>query len=312
MDQSGDSHSVVVSCASWQPALACHLMPTESLDPVAGRTPDAATSVKVLDKALAMIDLLVDSWGEWSMSDLARTTGLPVSTAHRILITLERHGYARRNPNTKRYTSGAKMTVARTEVDEDRSLADAALPTMAHLGRLTGETVLLTRLNETRDCSVCVARIESTQALRLELRPGTQNPLHMGAHQIAMLAFMDPSEVERIIAMPLRKATEQTVTDPHHLKRRLVHIREVGYAFVREETVAGVAGIACPLFDQYERITAAIGVGGPMGRLTTRAAKSHLPAIKASARELADRLGLRTWDDLSERGGESQPLQIGS
>src|SRR5207249_1022570 len=84
-------------------------------------------------------------------------------------------------------------------------LRRASLPVLERLARETDETALLTVPSERRDASVCLERVESPQPLRLSVEPGRQLPLHAGASQKALLAFMAEEDVSRVLARPLER-----------------------------------------------------------------------------------------------------------
>lgn len=231
------------------------------------------------------------------MSELARSVDLPVATVYRILGTLERHGYASRNVSTRRYVRGPRLEPMHISTTRVHEIASAALPIMAMLGRKSKETVLLSCLNSTRDRSVCVARVESPLPLRLEMAPGTETPLHLGALQLILFAFIESIEIKQLLAERIRPSTHKTIIESERVCRRLARIRSTGHVWISEETNLGVAGLAVPLFDPVGRIALGFGIAGPTGRLTTNSIERHLFTIRVAAKEIASRLDLRTWEE---------------
>jgi len=138
--------------------------------------------------------------------------------------------------------------------------------------------------------------VESPLPLRLELLPGTLTPLYLGAQQLVLLAFMDPLEIEGIISGNLPKFTRKTVTDPVRLKRRLLRIRNEGYARISEETTPDVGGVSVPLFDRMGQVSLALGIAGPSRRLVAGSIQQYVAAIRSASSEVARRLGLCTWE----------------
>lgn len=61
------------------------------------------------DKALDVCEVLSRSPRGLSVSDVARTLRLPVSSAHRILAVLKRRGYVRQDEDTARYSLALRM-----------------------------------------------------------------------------------------------------------------------------------------------------------------------------------------------------------
>ena len=143
-----------------------------------------------------------------------------------------------------------------------------ALPALRRLSHETGETALLTVLSPARDHAVCLERVETPQPLRLSVQPGRQLPLHAGASQKALLAFMRADEAERIVTSPLEHLCHATLTDPGLLRDELAKIRTRGWASSYEETNLGVWGVAVPVVNARDEAVCAIGIAGPSPRLT--------------------------------------------
>src|SRR5262249_59417987 len=109
--------------------------------------------------------------------------------------------------------------------------------------------------------------VEPSQPLRLPVQPGSQLPLHAGASQKALLAFMPEREVDRLLDQPLERLCTATITEPRQLRRDLALIRERGWASSYEETNLGVWGIAVPVISEDD-VVCAVGIAGPSARLS--------------------------------------------
>src|SRR5207247_1167185 len=178
----------------------------------------------------------------------------PIPTVHRILTALKRQGYVSQHDESKRFRLGvAALRLgdrARTVVD----LRSVAMPELRKLSKHTGETALLTVLTPGRDHSVCLERVETAHPLRLSVTPGRQLPLHAGASQKVLLAYLDDDEVERVIAGGLAHLCHATITDPRQLRDELATIRRRGWASSYEETNVGVWGVAVPVLNTHGAI----------------------------------------------------------
>src|SRR5207248_2055795 len=76
-------------------------------------------------------------------------------------------------------------------------------------------------------------------------------PLHAGASQKALLAFLAEEEVGRVATGSLERLCRATITDPEELRENLAEIRKRGWAISFEETNVGVWGVAVPLLEEY-------------------------------------------------------------
>jgi DNA-binding IclR family transcriptional regulator len=131
------------------------------------------TGVGVLDKGVAILDVV--ERGPAGASELARETGLSVSTAHRLASALVAHGLLRRDPDG-RFRLGPRFATS--------VLTEVALPVLAELRDRTGESAQLwVRRGEHR---LCVAAVDSTEELRAAIPAGTLLPLPLGSAASAL------------------------------------------------------------------------------------------------------------------------------
>jgi DNA-binding IclR family transcriptional regulator len=253
---------------------------------------DGPRSLQALDRAFAVLDLFGADRPEWGTSEVARAAGLPVPTAHRILTALTGRRYLARDEQTRRFRLGpAALDLgdrARAMVD----LRQVALPVLRRLARETDETALLTVPSGERDRSVCLERVESSQPLRLSVEPGRRLPLHAGASQKALLAFLAEDEIERVVTGPLERVCRATITDAVVLRANLAEARVRGWALSFEETNVGVWGVAVPLLDDDGLAVAALGLAGPSARFSHEEIGDHVERLGDGAVEMAAPLAL--------------------
>ncbi len=268
---------------------------------------------QVLERTFSILELFTETHPEWSTTEVARELSLPIPTVHRILSALKRRDYLSQHAETKRFRLGV---AALRLGDRARSVVDlraVALPVLRRLSEETGETALLTVLTTGRDRGVCLERVETSQPLRLSVQPGRQLPLHAGASQKALLAFMTESDVERVLSEPLERLCRATITIPHDLRDELTRIRERGWASSYEETNVGVWGVAVPVLGDRDAVTCAIGIAGPNARLATARIRDDVRRVHAAASEIALALGVtapaisaRRSDVRMRRGGTAR------
>jgi IclR family acetate operon transcriptional repressor len=249
------------------------------------------SSFQVLDRTFRILEVFSESRPEWSTTDISRALGLPVPTVHRILGALKRLGYVSQHADTRRFRLG----VAALDLGERaRAVADlrpVAIGPLRRLSGATGETALLTVLTPERDRSVCLERVETPQPLRLSVQPGRQLPLHAGASQKALLAFMPEAEIDKLIARPLERLCAATITDPKALRRELGVISARGWASSYEETNVGVWGLAVPVLSDTD-VVCAVGIAGPSARLTVQRVRRDVRLAHEAALAIGRALGL--------------------
>ncbi len=262
------------------------------VDPLA-RAKKRTRILKALEKTLKVLDLFTTGRPEWGLLELSEVAGLPVSTLHRIVTVLRRHGLLAQDPGSKKYRLGYGAIDLGRRAASSLPIRQVADPIMRRLAEETGETVVLTVVNDARDCAVCIERIESRHDLRLHLEVGEQTPLHAGASSKVLLAWFRSDEVEALASRSgLPSLARNTFTDLPRLQAELARIREVGFAFSSEETDSGAWGVAAPILDPESRAIAALGVASPLSRHSAEAQRRFVTLTMAAGAEVARALGL--------------------
>jgi len=252
---------------------------------------DTRPAFQVLERTFGILEVFTEARPDWSTTQVARELDLPVPTAHRILAALKRLGYVSQDDQTRRFRLGV---AALSLGERARTLADlrpVAMGPLRQLSEATGETALLTVLSPARDRSVCLERVETSQPLRLSVQPGRQLPLHAGASQKALLAFMPADEIDHLAAQPLERFCTATITSGPALRRELTAIRARGWSSSYEETNVGVWGIAVPVLSPAD-VVCAVGIAGPSPRLTDTRVRQDVRLTHEAATVIARALGL--------------------
>jgi DNA-binding IclR family transcriptional regulator len=254
----------------------------------------ASAAPQLLERTFAMLSLFAVDHPEWTTTQLSMVSGLPVPTTHRIVVALHRHGFLVRDPVTKRFRLGpAAIALGRA------ALSSADLPTVAgkllpRLTETTEETSLLTVPSDTEDKSICLLRVESPHPLRLSVQPGRALPLHAGASQKSLLAYLPDAARDRIASGPLQKFCLNTLDTREALLAEISRIRSRGWSHSFEETDLGVWGVAVALLDASGHSVAAVGIAGPQVRATRGALERDVRATAEVAAEMAAALGLKS------------------
>ncbi|HVF08030.1 MAG TPA: IclR family transcriptional regulator [Actinomycetota bacterium] len=252
-----------------------------------------AAPFRVLDRTFSILELFDEDHTDWNASEVARAVGLPVPTAHRILTALKHRGYVSQDDSSKRFRLGlSSMRLG----DRARSVVDlrtVALPVLQRLAEHAGETALLTVVSQDHASGSCLERVESSQPLRLSVSPGRQLPLHAGASQKALLAFMSSRAIDANLGAKLERLCDATITDPAAMRAELARIRRRGWAGSFEETNVGVWGVAVPVLGDDGVVICAVGVAGPSARLSASSVRTDIERVHAAALEIAAPLGLR-------------------
>jgi DNA-binding IclR family transcriptional regulator len=138
-----------------------------------------------------------------------------------------------------------------------------------------------------------VYNLESTQAIRMRSDVGVRKPAYCTAEGQAILAFQPPDVVERVVRAGLPARTSQTITDATALRKVLDGIRQRGCAIEDQESEIGMRCVAAPLRNDTGEVVAAIGLAGPVSRLSKKALAAFIPHVIETAAAISARLGHR-------------------
>lgn len=206
-------------------------------------------------RGLSVLDAFQSEDTELSLTQLAQRSGLPKSTAHRLVTDLLAWGGLERTETGLRL--GMRLFELGRFVPVQRELAEVARPFLDDLFNITRKTVNLAVLS--KDEIVYVEKIEAPDAPTAS-RAGSRMPLHCTALGKAMLAFSPPALSDHIIQSGLTPVTERSITSVAVFRRELAAVRSTRLAFDREELALGLFCIGTPIFDGKGNLMGAISV----------------------------------------------------
>ncbi len=223
--------------------------------------------VQSLVRALALLNRIAELPDNGvTLTELAQQVGLPASTAHRLLTTLEQERYVRFDHEGRLWSVGVQAFISGCAFTKTRSLVGLARPHLRHLMEDTGETVNLAV--EDKGEAVYLAQIECRQMMRAFVRPGSRVPLHCSAVGKAILSATSDKMLSKILhqrGMP--RLTVKTITSSSSLRADLERVRAAGYAVDDEEHAIGLRCLAAPIFDETGDVVGAVSASGPMARI---------------------------------------------
>ncbi|MCL4421729.1 MAG: IclR family transcriptional regulator [Actinobacteria bacterium] len=243
-----------------------------------------SSGTQAVDRALAVLDCLVQAQGALGVSAIARQVGLSVSTAHRLLGALMAGGYVSQDGLSGQYYLGRAAIVLGQSAQRYRGL-DLALAVLEHLGQETGESVNL----GVRDGMVAlvVLRVESSQALRFDQPVGSKVVLHASSMGKALLAFSQDMGQEVKALGSLAQITPHTITDAALLRKELEATRDRGYSVDNEESMLGVRCVGAPVLDRSGRARAAVTIQAPAVRVSPERRLELAKLVMESASQIA-------------------------
>jgi DNA-binding IclR family transcriptional regulator len=224
------------------------------------------------------------------LAELAKQVGLHSSTTFHLVRTMLMLGYVRQDPETRRYAVGAKLLSLAARGVTDRDLIALGTPVLEQLAAETGENGYLAV--PSGESVVMIARAQSQSLIQLVDRVGAVRPAYCTALGKIVLAGMTPAALEAYIAgNELRPRTPRTITDPDRLREEIARVRAEGVAYDDGEYDLELRCVAAPVRDLRGRLVGAIGVSGPVWRVTLQALPAATQAVQAAATALSRQLG---------------------
>ncbi|MFN2540088.1 MAG: IclR family transcriptional regulator [Mycobacteriales bacterium] len=234
------------------------------------------------ERITLIIDLFETPFHRLPLEDVARRSGLPRSTAHRILDQLIALDWL--DHNRDGYGLGRRATRLVGGGHDHTALRAAAAPLLHALSMRTDLVVHLAVLDH-QDV-LYLDKVGGPGAAAIGSRVGGLAPAHSTALGKAMLAWLEPEQVDALFPGPLRRLTDRTVTDVIDLHGQLALVRRRhGLAFERGETAPGVDCVAVAIRDCTGPL-AAISVVGPSGAPLERLAPLVMDAVSRVSTEL--------------------------
>jgi DNA-binding IclR family transcriptional regulator len=243
----------------------------------------AARQVESVQRAIAVLNYLGAAHGELGTNEIARRTGLNVSTVSRLLATLVDGGLVRHIPATGRYRLGIRILQLASVARESLDIPVLARPYLEELTQLTGETATLSMPGEHEVLTVDFAQSDSS--VRSVAAIGRNSVPHATAVGKVFLAWGG-----QLPGGELARYTSRTVTDRATLGVQLDKVRAQGWAQAAGEREAELNAVAAPVCDATGRLVAILGVQGPATRFTQRAMRTAASALRERAGLIASML----------------------
>ncbi|WP_300455476.1 IclR family transcriptional regulator [Accumulibacter sp.] len=246
------------------------------------------TSIQVIERMMALLDVLADQPEPVSLKILARESGLHPSTAHRILAAMNSAAIVERQ-EAGSYALGIRLLELGNIVKSRINIRQVALPYMQQLHEVVGEAVNLGIRHA--DEIIYVERTSSGRSLvRVVYLVGGRAPLHLTSVGKLFLAADTVPEVRayaRRTGLPGK--TPHSLTRIEALEKDLEKIRRHDVAYDNEEAEIGLRCVAAPIRNDEGRLVAGLSISAPSDRHNP----DWVTPIKATANEISQALGFR-------------------
>lgn len=248
--------------------------------------------VRALERALQILAAFSLEEPELSLSDLSMATDLPPSTALRLLTILGQYGYVEKSPDTDRYRIGVGMFERGSIYIQSTTVESEAAEPLQALAMETNQTASLAVLDQID--IVHIAVYQPLRAIRYYAPVGQREMAHCTGLGKVLLSGLSDEEIQEIVAQRgLPGRTDRTITTVAALRATLAEVREQGYAFDNEESVIGLRCVAAPVFNDRNRMVAAVSASGAAAEFNEAAMPRFIEAVTKASVVISNRLGHR-------------------
>src|SRR5580700_9702794 len=248
------------------------------------------SGVQSLGRAFAILEQVARHREGIGLAELSKLVGLHNSTTFHLAKTMVSLGYLRQEKETKRYRVGRPLFALAASALDEIEMVNVATPIMEELSRETGESShFAVRMG---DAVVVIARTSGPGAFQLTDRVGVVRPAHCTALGKVILASLRPDQLKRFLErVELKPSTKKSITEPAVLLREIAEIRRSGIAFDDGEFNLEVRCVAVPVKDFTGQIIGALGISGPVWRLSIQALQSRARVVQRAAESLSAEFG---------------------
>jgi DNA-binding IclR family transcriptional regulator len=236
--------------------------------------------IQSVDAAIAILEAVMSAGGPQPLNAIAKQSGHAASTTHRYLVSLQRGGLVRQDPNTGRYDLGSMALRLGLAALKRMDAVDVAQKHAALLAVDTGIT-----------CFVCVWSDDGPMIVRWF----HGRPMIMTAAGVGSVLPLQGSSAGLMFAAHLPAHLIQAwmaARDMSHeaLAPSLERIRAEGFAWVDGQMVMGLRGVSAAVRDMFGEVRCTLTLLSPKPELVAFPNAAQAQLIEA-ARRASSELG---------------------
>jgi len=238
--------------------------------------------MSVTEKVLALLAAFTHESPALTLTELSRRTGLSLPTVHRRAAELVRWGALERGPD-RRYRIGLRLWEVASLAPRGPALRNVALPILQELYDVTKEQHIHLSVRDHLDV-VFLERLSSPIGPHADSRAGGRFGAFATGAGLVLLAHAPVDVQEEYLSTPLRRYTDNTVTDPTQLRSILTNVRKNSYSISDRMVGADVQCVGAPIYGPNGSIVAAVSV---CIRAGTQSPLTQASVVRAAARRIS-------------------------
>lgn len=243
------------------------------------------------DKILTVVETMVRGGVPMRLSDIAKQSGLPQSTAFRMINALRERGYVGQDDNTEKYFLTLKFSVIGDMVRAKFDLRDLVHPYMADIAEQCNN---ICYLGVERQGELVYIDMVTPPGAALTRMPfiGKHVPLHCGGIGMVILSGNSEADVsEYLNGLNNWEIIPEAANDPGFIRGKLAEIRKSGYAVLADRMEPDKGSVAVGLYDYSGKAIAGLSVGGSITDFTPAYVEMVHDILWAAATDISQKLG---------------------
>ncbi len=258
----------------------------------------SAGTMQSLDRALNVLTT-VAQLERTALSDLSREVDVPTATTHRILTTLQKHGYVSFDEERQEWMIGIEAYRTGASFLKRNSVLEIGRPVLRRLMQESGETANLAVPDGAE--VVFVGQVETSNPIRAFFPPGARTAMYASGTGKAILAAMSPAALEKALSATDHKAfTANTQYPKEKLLADLAVTQSRGWSHDREERYDGMSCVGAAIFNARQEPCAGISVSGPTVRFDDARASELGALVASAARDITELSGGQMPDGFAD------------
>ncbi len=249
-----------------------------------------------IDQALNILEVFSEKNVKLGVTEISKILEMSISTVHRTLLILKRRGYVEQDSQRGKYKLGLRVFELGCVFQNQVYLMEMTMPHLEHLANLTNETANLAILDRNQREVVYIAKIDSSEVLKTDIRIGTRLWANCTALGKVLLASLPEQQIERIFSKEkeLPTYTPNSISTFTELKESLREVKSQGFAVDDEEFKTGVRCLGVPIKDARGKVIAAISITGPAIRFSLEKIEKLKSTIIEVSSRISQRIGFKT------------------
>ncbi len=240
-----------------------------------------------LNRALQILEVVSGAKRGISLVQIVNITGLPQSSAFRLVSNLVESDMLSFDSDRKLYLVGARTQRLASMLQGNDGLETIVGPMIGSLGRELKETAFYVRngMEGPRLLKYAVPEISG----RTFIHPGFEFPPNATATGKVIYAFSHSADDPEFGKLTQMHIAPTAVTDFEALRVMYKTVRKQGYAFSIDEFEAGIASAAVPVF-QKQRVVGALSIILTTDRLPSEGSRERarvLECLMAASKNLS-------------------------